>query len=157
MDVSSDRPDLYFMIPVEERDERIFLNSDRCVVDHRHFLIRGIIELPIVDAEAEFAFGIWASLSREHFLLYQDNPDSTTIGPFPGRLDASLSCYAPHNTRHLTLMAHFDRHGERPRFILEPVDHPLVKDQREGITIDRALWIQHHYTDFSQQAKLPGR
>jgi hypothetical protein len=121
-------------------------------VDHKFFLIRGIIELPIVDAEADFAFGIWATQSREDFHLYQDFPDSTTIGPFPGQLDGSLTCYAPYNTLGLKLMAHFDRYGERPRFILEDADHPLVKDQREGITIDRALWIQHYYMNFSNKA-----
>jgi hypothetical protein len=146
-DVSSTKPDVYFAIPESERESRIHLTDDTCVVDHGLFLIRGIIEIPIIDTEATFAFGMWATQSWDHFDAYQSFPESSNIGPFPGQLEGYLRCYEPHQTRGLRVTVIFPGGGLRPKFILVDPDHPLAQDQRNGISIERALWIQHQYSD----------
>jgi hypothetical protein len=53
--------------------------------------------------------------------------------------------YYSENTLLLKTMAHFRRGGLRPTIELEPTDHPLAVDQREGISLARAWQIVHYY------------
>ena len=45
---------------------------------------------------------------------------------------------------------HFRGDGLRPAIELEPTDHPLAVDQRDGISLDRAWEIVHRYLDADQ-------
>jgi hypothetical protein len=67
-DLGSDRPDTWWGVPEEERDRRIRLTSDTCIIDDEEFFIRGVIEIPIHDATDSFGFGVWVSQKRENFL-----------------------------------------------------------------------------------------
>jgi hypothetical protein len=146
--LGSDRPDMWWGIPKEERGRRIELTSDTCIIDGEDFFLRGVIELPIHDAPSPFTFGVWVSQSRASFLEYLQFPDSATIGPFFGWLCTRIDYY-PEETLFLKTMAHFRDGNLRPAILLEPTDHPLAVDQREGITLEKAWEIVHHYKDRS--------
>jgi hypothetical protein len=142
-DLGSDRPDMWWGIPEDERAERIVLTSDTCVIDDEEFFIRGVIEIPVHDAPQPFGIGVWVSQKRENFLTYLRSPESDRIGPFFGWLCTRISYYEA-DTLFLKTMAHFPGGDLRPTIELEPTDHPLAVDQREGITIDKAWEIVHH-------------
>ncbi|HVZ38062.1 MAG TPA: DUF2199 domain-containing protein [Candidatus Kapabacteria bacterium] len=57
------------------------------------------------------------------------------IGPFFGWLDAWLKPCP--DTTNLKTMVHLRDDGIRPYILLEPTDHPLAVEQREGITVER--------------------
>jgi hypothetical protein len=40
-DIGSDKPFQYWMIPEEERETRVELTSDTCILDDEHYFIRG--------------------------------------------------------------------------------------------------------------------
>jgi len=143
-DLSVDKPDAWWTIPEEERDRRIRLNSDLCVIDEQEFYIRGVIQIPIVKTRDMFGFGVWVSQKDVNFRTYTENSDSDRIGPFFGWLATELSCYAE-KTLLLKTMAHFRGKGLRPAIELEPTRHPLALDQRNGITLERAWELVHHY------------
>jgi hypothetical protein len=42
-------------------------------------------------------------------------------------------------------MAHFRGKGIRPYIEVEPTTHPLALDQQNGITLNRAWELIHHY------------
>jgi hypothetical protein len=65
MEFGTDAPLLFYSIPANERESRCNLTSDLCNVDE-HFFIRGCLEIPVVDGDGPFVWGIWASLSREN-------------------------------------------------------------------------------------------
>ena len=44
-------PDLYNQIPDDEREARVDMTSDQCVIDEKHFFVLGRIELPVIDAD----------------------------------------------------------------------------------------------------------
>src|SRR5262249_41970681 len=71
-------------------------------------------------------------------------PDSAEIGPFFGWLCTRLTCYRE-STLLLKTMAQFRGNGLRPAIELEPTDHPLAVDQREGISLRRAWEFIHRY------------
>ena len=148
--VGLDRPDHYWSVPEEERDERVELTSDTCIIDNEDFFIRGVIEIPVHDYPEVFGFGAWISLKQENFVNYLENFDSSQIGPFFGWLCTSISYYKD-ETLSLKTMAHFRGAGLRPRIDLEPSDdHPLAVDQQEGITLEKAWEIVHFFNDPSE-------
>jgi hypothetical protein len=145
-DIASNRPDQYWGIPERERSERVFLNSDICVIDNEDFFIRGVIKIPILGTSDNFGFGVWVSQKKENFQKYLDDPKSNEIGPFFGWLCTHLSYYRE-ETFLLKTMAHFQAGNLRPLIELEPTAHPLSIDQKKGITLGKAWEIVHFYSD----------
>jgi hypothetical protein len=143
-DMGADRPDGWWSIPEGERDQRILLTTDTCVIDKKDFFIRGVLEIPIHDFSRPFGFGVWVSQKPENFWMYIENFESEDIGPFFGWLCTRLSYY-PVDTLGLKTMAHFRGKRLRPRIEVEPTDHPLALDQRSGIALSKAWEIVHHF------------
>jgi hypothetical protein len=145
-DIGADRPDPYWDVPEEERERRVELTEDTCVIDGEHYFIRGVLQLPVHDHPEGFGFGVWVSQKRENFEAYVQEPGSSALGPFFGWLSTRIEYYAV-DTLLLKTMAHFRGDGLRPSIELEPTDHPLAVDQRAGITLQKALEIVHFYSD----------
>jgi len=143
-DIGADKPDHWWSVPAEERDQRIQLTSDTCIIDNEDFFIRGVIEIPIHNYPQMFGFGVWVSQKRENFFKYLETFDSDQIGPFFGWLCTRISCYSV-DTRQLKTMVHFRGKDIRPSIEIEPTDHPLAVDQKNGITLAKAWKIVHHY------------
>jgi len=143
-DLGADKPDIWWSIPEAERAARIKLTSDTCVVDDEFYLIRGVLRLPLTDEPEVFGFGVWVSQKKENFGTYLANFDTSSIGPFFGWLCTNIGYYA-RRTLHLKTMAHFQDGNQRPQIEVEPTDHPLAIDQREGITLANVWEIVHYY------------
>jgi hypothetical protein len=143
-DLTSDRPDMWWGVPEAERKRRIKLTSDLCTIDDEDFFIRGVLTIPIHDGPRPFGIGVWVSLSRKDFREYVRFPDTDAIGPFYGWLCTRIAYY-PEETLFLKTMVRFRKGNLRPAIILEPTDHPLAVDQREGITLEKAWDIIHRY------------
>jgi hypothetical protein len=143
-DIGADKPDQWWDIPEEEREGRIELTDDTCIIDGEDFFIRGVIHIPVHGQPEDFGFGVWVSQKKENFYAYQENFDSAEIGPFFGWLCTKLSCYEQ-ETLLLKTMAHFRGGGQRPEIKIEPTDHPLAIEQHEGISPERAWEIVHFY------------
>jgi hypothetical protein len=101
------------------------------------------LALPIIGSrDASFRFGVWSSLSAKNFRIYatlfgrwtipESDPrfgwHSNRLTGFPDTL--SLKCYV-----------HPGQLPQRALIELEPTDHPLVVEQRDGISFDRLLEI----------------
>jgi len=141
-DLGIDRPDPWWGVPEPERERRIRLTPDHCVIDERDYFIRGVLSLPIVGSDRSFGFGVWVSQKKENFEKYLERPEDRGIGPFFGWLSTRIAFYSP-DTFLLKTMAHFRGGGLRPWIELEPTDHPLSLDQRNGISEERAWEIVH--------------
>ncbi len=129
-------------LPEAERKGRVFLTADTCVIDDEYFFIRGCLEIPVLESDIPFAWGVWVSLSEENFFHFQDlmHVDMRSQhGPFFGWLCSPPKPY-PDSTN-LKAMAHLRDHGVRPYIALEPTDHPLALEQRDGITTERVAEI----------------
>ncbi|WP_455357523.1 DUF2199 domain-containing protein [Streptomyces sp. SYSU K217416] len=119
------------------------LSSDQCVVRGQHYFVKGLIEIPVIDSDEVFSWGVWVSLSRENFSRAADlwdRPDREAEQPYFGWLTTDLPVYSP-TTLNLKTHVHTRPVGERPYVELEPTDHPLAVEQRTGITLDRVREI----------------
>jgi hypothetical protein len=136
-------PDYYFSIPLEERSHRCVFNSDAGVVDGEHYFIRGCIELPIHGEDQPFIWGVWVTQSEasfHKFMAIWDEPDAEPPSTF-GWLANAMPGYP--ETAELKTMAHGRKGKLRPWIEVEPTDHPLAVEQREGITVARADELEH--------------
>jgi hypothetical protein len=131
----------------EERlrqDSQSMLTEDLCIIEGRDYFVRGVIEIPVHDYEHEFGWGVWVTHKQENFEIYRAHFDSAEIGPFFGWLSTEIDYYTE-STLNLKTMAHYRGGGLRPWIELEPGDHPLSRQQQEGISLREAWDIAHRY------------
>lgn len=133
-----DAPALVATIPEAARDSRVLLSSDQCIVDDEHYFIVGNLELPIIGSDEHFSWDAWVSLSKANFLraceLWESNGREAEP-PYFGWLSSSLPGYP--ETLNLRTHVHTREVGRRPFIELEPTDHALALEQRNGITLAR--------------------
>ncbi len=125
--------------PELAEDEQSELGEEQCVVRGELYFVRALIRLPVLDAEQEFEWGIWVSLSKDNFSRMSDlwhRPGRETEPPMFGWLSTELPIYAP-STVTLKTMVHVQPVGLRPLVELEPTEHPLPAEQRDGISLAR--------------------
>lgn len=148
---ASEVPLYFFGIPEQERALRCELTSDTCVIDGDLFFVRGCIEIPVEHTSEPFIYGAWVSLSAQSFEAFVGCLDASRrahIGPFFGWLSAELALYP--STENLKTRVHLRDDGIRPSIELEPTDHPLAVEQRNGIKSDRVAEIYAFYVHGQQ-------
>jgi len=127
-------PAAYYGVPEEEREKRCLLSSDQCVIDDENFFILGNIYLRIIDREKTFNWTVWVSLSEANFNRASElweMPGREKEPPYFGWLSTALPCYP--STLSLKTNVQTQPIGERPVVELQESDHPLAKEQKEGI------------------------
>jgi hypothetical protein len=142
MHYGSPAPALWFHITEADRPQRCELSSDQCVVDGEHFFIVGNVDIPVTDSDEMFSWDVWVSLSETNFLRASElwnAPGRESEPPYFGWFSTSLPGYP--ETLHLKTMVHTREVGRRPYVELEPTDHPLAVEQRQGITLARVREI----------------
>ena len=133
-----DWPLPYLLVPEEERAERAELTSDTCVIDEQDFFARVRLEIPVHGYEEPMSWGVWVSLSETNFARFVDlldEPGREREGPWFGWLSSALPGYP--DTLLLKTSVHPQPVPFRPIIELEPTDHPLAVDQREGVSPER--------------------
>jgi len=139
---AAEAPVYYDALSEAERETRADLSADFCAIDEAHFFIRGLIEIPTVGHSEKFSWGVWASLSSASMETVQrvwDRPDRQSVGRFFGWLSTALSLYP--DTVNLKTHVHINAPPFLPSVELEPTDHPLAVEQRDGMTLERAVAI----------------
>ena|SRR5215813_5074903 len=119
-----------------------FLDEDYCAINNEYFFVRGNIELPIIGTAKTFNWGVWGSLSRDNFaicLRTNDDPKRVELEPMFSWLSSQIDQYP--DTRSLKMYAHMQEPGFRPKFELEPTDHPLAQEYYNGISPARVKEI----------------
>lgn len=135
---TAEAPLSYYDVPVEERAARCSLGADECVIDGQWYFVRGCLEIPVLTESEPFIWGVWVSLSERSFSDWRrvfDNAKRSHVGPFFGWLNAALKPYP--STENLKTHLHLRDDGIRPYVELEPTEHPLAIEQRQGISVDR--------------------
>ena len=136
LDYSYDAP--HYWTRELDSDPDSFHNADLCVIRNEHFFVRGVIEIPISGHEGAFCYGVWVSLSKGNFQRMVDlweDPAIVNEPPYFGWLCNSIDLYP--ETLNLKTNVKSRKVGLRPFIELEPTDHPLAVEQRNGIT-----WIR---------------
>jgi hypothetical protein len=138
LDFACEAPDHWFQIAESERDARGKLDSDVCMIDDEDIFVRGCLEIPIIGQQDCFIYGVWESVSKPSFARIVELWGASIIENEPpkfGWLCNNNSLYP--TTLSLKTNLHLHGGGKRPSIELEPTDHPLAVEQRQGISIKR--------------------
>ncbi len=140
-DIAYDAPSHYYSLTEKDRGARAALNGDFCVVDGEAFYIRTFLYIPVHGYEDGFGWGVWSSLSEKNFKRYQEtfwDDDQSKLGPMFSWFASSLPNYPETLSLRCNVLPQDDR--ERPLVKFDPEqDHPLVRDQLNGISQQRAI------------------
>ena len=131
-------PVQYFALSESERDGRAVLSDDTCVIDDQWYFIRGCLEVPVHGYEEPLNYGVWLSLSRWSFTRYAElfeDVGRAAGEQFFGWLCTAIPGYP--DTQLLKTMISVRAWPTRPYVGLEPNDHPLAVEQREGVSEQR--------------------
>ena len=118
------------------------LGQDICIIKNEHFFLRGNIEIPIIDSDNVFAYSIWVSLSQDSFEHVTENWNKQTRihdEPYFGWLSCRIPGYP--DTLNLKTLAHTREIGVVSYIELEVTEHPLTREQQNGITLQRIAEI----------------
>jgi len=142
MSFGADAPDYVSAIPEEERESRCEIAQEWCVIDGKHFFVKGCLEIPVLDGPGPFVWIVWSSLSNKNFRRMRElwhTEGRENEPPYFGWLSNTIPLYP----QTLNLKADVYTHpvGVRPRIVLHPENHPLVVEQQQGITMKRVQEI----------------
>jgi hypothetical protein len=126
------------------RNDDDWLTSDLCTwtddAGERAYFIRGVLHVPVRELDDALRFGVWASLSERSFeqvLELWDDPGRANVPPYFGWLSNWIAGYP--DTRNLPSDVVMTEPDLRPSIELHEGDHPLVREQQQGISMDRLL------------------
>jgi hypothetical protein len=129
-------PDMYANMSESDRGARALISSDQCIVDETWFFIRGCLEIPVLDGDDPFIWGLWALVTEDVFNelseSWEEQGRETRRGPFKARPANSLSVYP--ETLNLKLRIIVQPVSTRPIFVLEEEHHSLATAQQRGIS-----------------------
>ncbi|MFT3684803.1 MAG: DUF2199 domain-containing protein [Phycisphaerales bacterium] len=128
-----------FGITDAEFPQRVELNADLCVVDWKHFFIRGHVEIRVSGLDELFAWSVWCSLSEASFRRVcsrWDSPGREHDAPMFGWLMTALPCYTGRDP--VKTMVHTRPVGQVPLIEVDP-DDELGREQQSGISMERVL------------------
>ncbi|HEY6235115.1 MAG TPA: DUF2199 domain-containing protein [Candidatus Elarobacter sp.] len=125
-------------VRVERDGELIAAGDDRFILAN--------IELPVAGASTDtFVWTCWMSLSHQSYERIRaswDDPGREHQEPAFSYVANALPTYEP-TTLELKANVHSRRVGLRPWVELQPTEHALAVEQREGIRRDRILALYH--------------
>lgn len=151
-------PDLAFDAPfywtgeiVAEPNDKVhcegnFLSADFCVIDGEDYFIRCFMRVPIRGMEEDWSYGIWSSVSREHFEQYVDHfrtGSHPTDQPWHGWLANRLRTYP--DTLAMACDINPEGAGNRARVEVANTDHPLAVHMRSGMPPEKLIEILMAY------------
>jgi hypothetical protein len=132
-------------IPESEREGRVVLNGEMCVLDDDQQWIRACLDLPLSDDDGHFRWLAWVSLSAVDFddaIERWMDPERVGRRPYSGRLGSEIPTHPASEGLRCRVVA--QPVGDRPQLELEgDQDHALVAAQRHGVPRDVAIaWAE---------------
>lgn len=146
------RPEHIFDVPEADRPRRVQADDDLCIIhpadgegeEQAGYWIRATLEIPIHGADDPFCWGVWVTQSRASFDRYVQtfDEDQSGDGSF-GWLPVHMQYYrsADGSWPWLECDVNWGVRGQRPQIVLRECDHQLYRDQRDGISWDKAIEI----------------
>lgn len=113
------------------------LEQEYCVIRDEFFFVKGNVSIPVRDADQDFEWTVWVSLSRANMTRALDvwTTEGRESEPaYFGWLSTDLSAVYGQTTVNLKTHVHTRPVGIRPVIFVEPGDHPLSIEQQQGIT-----------------------
>ncbi len=133
-------PDHSFQLTPEEPNERRNIDKNICSIrhdDHTDYFIRVCLEIPNHGVSSPYMWGVRGSIRNDNLKRdLQTWEDADNNDASVGWFCNNLSLYP--STLGLKTLAHPRRDNVRPWLELEPSEHPLYLDWKNGLSIEQA-------------------
>lgn len=128
-------PDEVHELDYLQRYARTRANADLCTLDGSRYFFRGVLQIPLVEQDDTFGWGVWVEVERtvhdEYVRTFND--DESTLPICAGKLVNVIPGYS--ETRGLPVEIQFHGGKSRPTFTFEgDVAHGLAHEQRMGMS-----------------------
>jgi hypothetical protein len=141
--LDADRPDIWTggepVSGTDDFDPDNFLSADYCILDNRHFYLRGVSEIQIQASGGKLLYiGCWAEVSQTTFNAYvvAQEPGAAQPPPMVGSFATTIPGFPPTLGMACTLRA---RDAFRPLITLSGNAHPVARLQLTGVTLEGLL------------------
>lgn len=143
LDVSIGYPDRIMILSDEDKTKYVAKPCQSLMSwRNKEFFVRGIIELPILETEDKFCYGAWVQVSKKDYKKFlkawvKSKRNDETVDE---HIYGFLACMMPPNLypdAYGLNSVICDRPDKAAGIVLEPTEHPLALEQRQGITMDR--------------------
>jgi hypothetical protein len=116
------------------------IDSDFCEIEKQDFFIRTVLQIPIIDTDQTFDWGVWVSVSAKNYQRYskifdtgKELKEKAYFGWFSNQIPIYPDCLG------IKTNVHLQGGGLRPLLELDHTNpHPLCQEQHNGITVARA-------------------
>jgi hypothetical protein len=139
--IAYDAPLHYYELSEDERVNKAVLTDDLCGIGGEQWFVRAVLEIPVIGHAEKLEWGVWGSLSEANFRRYRDSFDDShqsRIGPMFSWFSSRLPGYPDTLNLRCRIVPRDAR--QRPLVEFHPDDgHALVLDQRNGISLERAI------------------
>jgi hypothetical protein len=125
-------------VPESDRQSRVYLTNDQCVIDNRKFFLRGRVAIRIIDQPKPLIWGVWARVRQSDFkrAIELSTSEGREVEPaYRGLLDTELMIYG--HTLNLEVLVNTQPVGMKPIFDIVSTTHILGIEQREGVSLER--------------------
>jgi hypothetical protein len=142
----ADAPEVLRQVPRPEWRSRVKLTSDVCRLDRRRYFVRACLMVPIRERGDAFGHLVWVELARDTYRDVRSVWRELRGKPFPpyaGQLASALPYAQPTLGTRVTL--HWTGSGRRPDAVVDPSQHEVGRDQREGISVAQAYAFASAY------------
>ena len=139
-----DLPVVVAALSETEREQRVDMSSDQCILDREHFFILGNLDVPIQDSDEFLRWSVWSTLSKKNFDRASEQweaPGRESEPPYFGWLSNQIPGYP--DSVNIKALVHTQPVGIRPQIEVIEEDHPLRTEQRAGVSAARADAIIH--------------
>jgi hypothetical protein len=137
-------PAVVSRLSAEERERRVSMSSDQCILDNEHFFVLGTLDLPVQGTDETITWIVWSTLSKANFQRMSEvwNAEGReSEPPYFGWLSNQIPGFP--DSLNLKLLVRTEPLGFRPRFEVVDEKHPLCIAQRGGITGEQADHLIH--------------
>lgn len=132
-------PEAIHSLAERDRAARAQISPEMCTLDRKHFFVLGNLDVPVLGGDETIRWTVWSTLSLRSFertVELWETPGRESEPPSFGWLANAIPGYA--GSLYLPLEVRTNPVGVRPTLRLHGVDHPLARNQRDGIPRTRA-------------------
>ncbi len=141
-------PDFVNKLLPWDRESRVKMSEDWCIVDEKFFYLRSCLEVPIESVEKPFTWGVWVTIGLNDFdqtMEMWEDPERADEPEYVGTIANTMPSY--NETRNVRVLIRTRKPGERPLVLIDDANHQLHKDQATSMprqkVIELAKFVLH--------------
>lgn len=155
MEPAFEFPDEMSSMSEDKRKQRCVYTSDICVIDECKYLVRGVVNMTVLEEKRKWGIGAWAQVSEKDLFRYKELWRDENQGqepPFKATFANTMPIDDYAQTLGLSCLVQLTDPASRPNIILTDMTHDLAREQRDGISTAKVYHLFHRFMEGFRRA-----